>query len=198
MPAHKNLTGVDLHEPKGVASATSGSVYVADGVGSGVWQILSIPEGTFTIQQSLFTSSGTWNKPANLMFVRVYLQGGGESSTGTNGGTTSFGSYVTATGGGASLQSDGDINSAYISSTTFRPISGYAVPGLLSPLLPWSKYNGGAVADSSTVGLAGNWATKVIAANSLTSSVAVTIGAGGSGGTIADSGHVFIESYIQV
>lgn len=37
MAHHKDLTGTDLHEPKGVASATSGQVYVADGAGSGVW-----------------------------------------------------------------------------------------------------------------------------------------------------------------
>lgn len=34
---HKNLTGSDLHEPKGAASALSGQVYVADGAGSGAW-----------------------------------------------------------------------------------------------------------------------------------------------------------------
>lgn len=37
MAHHKDLTGTDLHEPKGVASATSGQVYVADGAGSGTW-----------------------------------------------------------------------------------------------------------------------------------------------------------------
>lgn len=34
---HKNLTGSDLHEPKGADTATSGKVYVSDGAGSGVW-----------------------------------------------------------------------------------------------------------------------------------------------------------------
>lgn len=37
MPEHKDLTGADLHEPKGVDSASAGQVYVADGLGSGVW-----------------------------------------------------------------------------------------------------------------------------------------------------------------
>ena len=37
MALHKDLTGADLHEPKGVSSATSGQVYVADGSGSGAW-----------------------------------------------------------------------------------------------------------------------------------------------------------------
>jgi hypothetical protein len=34
---HKDLTGADLHEPKGVATATAGQVYVANGSGSGAW-----------------------------------------------------------------------------------------------------------------------------------------------------------------
>lgn len=38
MVAHSTLTGADLHEPKGVASASAGTVYVANGAGSGVWQ----------------------------------------------------------------------------------------------------------------------------------------------------------------
>lgn len=37
MPAHKDITDPNLHEPKGVASASSGMVYTADGSGSGDW-----------------------------------------------------------------------------------------------------------------------------------------------------------------
>lgn len=43
MPAHKNLTGADLHEPKGVATAAAGTVYVANGSGSGSWQTITFP-----------------------------------------------------------------------------------------------------------------------------------------------------------
>lgn len=43
MPAHRNLTGADLHEPKGVATASAGTVYVANGSGSGSWQELTFP-----------------------------------------------------------------------------------------------------------------------------------------------------------
>ena len=35
--AHSTLTGSDLHEPKGIASANSGKIYIANGSGSGVW-----------------------------------------------------------------------------------------------------------------------------------------------------------------
>lgn len=41
MSVHKNLTGADLHEPKGADTATSGKVYVSDGAGSGVWTTAS-------------------------------------------------------------------------------------------------------------------------------------------------------------
>jgi hypothetical protein len=34
---HSSLTGAQLHEPKGVASASVGTVYVANGAGSGAW-----------------------------------------------------------------------------------------------------------------------------------------------------------------
>lgn len=34
---HRDLTGADLHEPKGVSTASDGEVYVANGAGSGAW-----------------------------------------------------------------------------------------------------------------------------------------------------------------
>lgn len=37
---HSTLTGADLHEPKGAASAAAGRVYVADGAASGAWTAL--------------------------------------------------------------------------------------------------------------------------------------------------------------
>lgn len=41
MAVHSALTGADLHEPKGVASAGAGGVYVANGAGSGVWTLIN-------------------------------------------------------------------------------------------------------------------------------------------------------------
>lgn len=35
---HKNITDPDLHEPKGCSSAQNGTVYIANGTGSGAWQ----------------------------------------------------------------------------------------------------------------------------------------------------------------
>ena len=34
---HKDLTGTDLHEPKGIAGQAAGKVYVSDGSNSGAW-----------------------------------------------------------------------------------------------------------------------------------------------------------------
>lgn len=44
---HKEIPDAYLHEPKGVASASSGQVYVADGAGSGSWATpqVSTPKG---------------------------------------------------------------------------------------------------------------------------------------------------------
>lgn len=38
MALHKDLSGADLHEPKGIESAAAGTVYVADGSSSGNWE----------------------------------------------------------------------------------------------------------------------------------------------------------------
>lgn len=47
---HASLTGASLHEPKGVAAASQGQVYVADGSGSGAWTSLTstTPVGAVT------------------------------------------------------------------------------------------------------------------------------------------------------
>lgn len=47
LPAHASLTGADLHESKGVSTATSGQVYVADGAGSGTWTTPPGNENTY-------------------------------------------------------------------------------------------------------------------------------------------------------
>lgn len=44
--SHASLTGSQLHEPKGITSASNGTVYVADGAGSGSWQ--SVGTSAFT------------------------------------------------------------------------------------------------------------------------------------------------------
>lgn len=40
--AHKNLTGVDLHEPKGIAGLAANKYYVSDGANSGAWTAIPV------------------------------------------------------------------------------------------------------------------------------------------------------------
>lgn len=54
MSVHKDLTGADLHEPKGADTATAGKVYVSDGAGSGVWT-----DASLIITNTAFTTGDT-------------------------------------------------------------------------------------------------------------------------------------------
>lgn len=70
--AHASLTGSSLHEPKGVAAATSNTVYVADGAGSGVWE--KLPSAALGSNANPFGSA--------LLHVRE------EQTSGTNSGSS--------------------------------------------------------------------------------------------------------------
>lgn len=58
---HKNLTGADLHEPKGADTALVNQVYVSDGAGSGSWVAASsiITNTAFTTGDLKATHKGT-------------------------------------------------------------------------------------------------------------------------------------------
>ena len=49
------------------------------------------------IKTDVFTASGTWTKPAGCKYIEVICTGAGASTS--NGGTSSFGSHCSATGG---------------------------------------------------------------------------------------------------
>jgi hypothetical protein len=59
---HSAITDPDIHEPKGVASANAGEVYVADGAGSGDWtDSLHSKKKYLTAQLAdLSTASSCW------------------------------------------------------------------------------------------------------------------------------------------
>lgn len=44
MTAHRDLTGADLHEPKGIELAQTSTVYVSDGLGTGGWKLIGTEE----------------------------------------------------------------------------------------------------------------------------------------------------------
>ena len=55
---HASLTGADLHESKGVSTASSGQVYIADGAGSGAWTTPTLEAINSTVPASA-GASGT-------------------------------------------------------------------------------------------------------------------------------------------
>lgn len=54
MALHSTLTGSDLHEPKGIEAASSGTTYIANGTGSGSWS--KIASGNIDTS-SIFTTN---------------------------------------------------------------------------------------------------------------------------------------------
>jgi hypothetical protein len=70
MPEHSVITDPNIHEPKGVAAASAGQVYVANGSGSGVWTALATPWSVVvkTSDQSV-TSSTSYTDCTGLSFA---------------------------------------------------------------------------------------------------------------------------------
>lgn len=82
---HNVITDPDIHEPKGVASATSGKVYISNGSGSGAWEYppakahgeIYIAGGTTahtlagSSAFSLLNPSGEWTASGNEDFLTV-------------------------------------------------------------------------------------------------------------------------------
>ena len=59
---HVTITDPDIHEPKGIVTASDGSVYVADGIGSGSWQV----RGTTQYIHNVSNASNTTNCAAGV------------------------------------------------------------------------------------------------------------------------------------
>ncbi len=171
-----------------------------------------------------FTSSGTWNKPANTGAVKVTVIGGGgggggddASETGSNGGTSSFGSYCSATGGSGGepydaaygggtggIGSGGDLNlRGGLGGQGILP-SGHGGGSYFASMTPGASlptagkdavgYGGGGsstyAAATETGGGGGGGTCIEYITSSITSSVTVTVGGGGAGfvGTTSGDG----------
>lgn len=166
------------------------------------------------ITQQIFSASGTWNKPSGITKAEVTVIGGGggarwSAGTATAGGTSSFGSHLSATGGAASnsmnvfkaggIGAGGDFNlgggdGVVVTATNPSTVSirggnpitcntkvSYA--GAYTPQI----YGEGAGHNQGHAGN-GGIAIKLFDANDLAASETVTVGAGGGPGLNGISG----------
>ena len=85
MPEHVDLTDPELHEPKGVAAATSNQTYVANGAGSGSWSepepkgISGATSGQVYIADG--ASSGAWTtQTLTELYMRNVSNGANSTS----------------------------------------------------------------------------------------------------------------------
>lgn len=67
---HRDIPDAQLHEPKGVSTASSGQVYTSDGAGSGSWQLPQLQGQDAANATFIPTSNGTggviWKSPETL------------------------------------------------------------------------------------------------------------------------------------
>ena len=120
MALHKDLTGADLHEPKGVASASVDTVYVADGSGSGVWKKIetdsldtsSVLNANKSLLSILFIDIGTAGSqylviPKNATLTKIWVTPQVATATSNtvltirNDAGTSMGTITVTTGAAA-------------------------------------------------------------------------------------------------
>lgn len=76
---HNTITDPEIHEPKDVSSASSGTVYKADGAGSGDW-VYPLTGLNTAAEGQVFMSNGsaggTWVYPPAKPHAELYITGG--------------------------------------------------------------------------------------------------------------------------
>lgn len=86
MPSHKDLPDSELHEPKGVASAALGQVYVADGAGSGDWKVAPYTYALNTHLTDISTASSAYvcvPKAGTIKSIRLVINNAINTATST-------------------------------------------------------------------------------------------------------------------
>jgi len=61
---HKDIVDPNIHEPKGIGLASAGMAYVANGLGSGSWKTVLVPEDIGITPSTLFTFN--YNRTSSL------------------------------------------------------------------------------------------------------------------------------------
>jgi hypothetical protein len=188
-----------------VAPGSNGNVLTSNGT---TWTSAAAAGGGGDYIMRTYTSPATWSKPANLKAVKVTLVGGGgggavnnpgPGQSGGAGGTSSFGAFLSATGGaGATVPangaagsgSGGDINVSggpgdmvlglYRPSGAFFNVAGVR-QAALAQYIGTPIGGGGGVPDGTTQrnGGGGGGSIEYISAPSIPGPVTVTVGAGG-------------------
>lgn len=176
--------------------------------------------GQMVMQRTSFVGTGgTFTKNARCVFVDVHVMGGsgGVRAAGGagNGGTSSFGAHVSATGsdnaGNPGTGSGGDFNAVGGSVFNIAFVADNATVStnynIVVPGTTWSAYMKveGAVpvqaSGSTTITSAGpGFARKRILAGALGGTETVTVGAGGgaggAGGSAGNAGFIVVEEWI--
>lgn len=94
---HSVITDPEIHEPKGVAAAASGRIYVADGAGSGAWS--KVQDGSVDSEASASGAYLESDGGGNAAFVkRIYRYTVGVGTPGAVGANTTTEHSVTVTG----------------------------------------------------------------------------------------------------
>lgn len=108
---HSTLTGSELHEPKGAASAAAGRAYVADGAASGAWTALQdIYTGVITNVSTAETIYIPIANAGTVTKVVTILEGAITSADATltakNAAGTSMGTLTVTQSGSAAGDTD--------------------------------------------------------------------------------------------
>lgn len=189
------------------ADGTNGQALVTNGSGTLSWAAAGAGSAGSLLRQSFFTTAGssTWTKGVNTNKVLVYVVSGaggsGGPSSGSTGGSSSFGGLVSATGGsgGSSVNgscgvtngspgtgSGGDINLS-------NPAS-FGSWGFGNSGSPCASTSCGYGIAPGSIGGTGGFALKLLSVTGI-STATVTVGAGGSGCINGNGGMVWVQEY---